>query len=140
MKIELTRRGDYAMRAMLALAEAGGGALTAPRIAELTRVPPNFLPQVMATLSRANLVHPRIGRIGGYRLARPAEEISLLEVIETIEGDSRRTACVMRNGPCGAEDRCIAHDAFYAAQEALRDSLRTATLASVVDSGGWRLG
>ena len=46
MKLELTRRGDYAMRAMLALAQAGGGALTAPRIAELTKVPPNFLPQV----------------------------------------------------------------------------------------------
>lgn len=140
MKIELTRRGDYAMRAMLALAQAGGAALTAPRIAELTKVPPSFLPQVMATLSRASLVHPRIGRIGGYRLARPAEEISVLEVIETVEGDSRRTTCVMRNGPCGPENRCIAHDAFYTAQEALRDSLRTATLASVVDSGGWRLG
>ena len=140
MRLELTRRGDYAMRAMLALAQAGGGALTAPRIAELTKVPPNFLPQVMAALSRASLVHPRIGRIGGYRLARPASEISLLEVIDTIEGDSRRTMCVMRNGPCGVEERCIAHDAFYAAQEALRDSLRAATLESVVDSGGWRLG
>jgi Rrf2 family protein len=140
MKLELTRRGDYAMRAMLALAQARGGALTAPRIAELAKVPPSFLPQVMASLSRAGLVQPRIGRIGGYRLGRPAKEISLLEVIETIEGDSRRTTCVMRNGPCLAGARCIAHDAFYAAQEALRDYLRSATLESVVDSSGWRLG
>jgi DNA-binding IscR family transcriptional regulator len=73
-----------------------------------------------------------VGRIGGYRLGRPATEISLLEVIETIEGDSRRTTCVLRNGPCNVDGRCIAHGSFYAAQEALRASLGQSTLASIV--------
>ena len=132
MKVELTKRGDYAVRAMLALAEAGEEQrLTAREIAERTRVPRSFLPQVMADLSRAALVTRRVGRIGGYRLARPATQISLLEIIETIEGDSRRTTCVLRNGPCGVDGRCEAHDSFYAAQEALRASLGRSTLAVV---------
>jgi Rrf2 family iron-sulfur cluster assembly transcriptional regulator len=133
LKLELTRRGDYAVRAMLALAEGGEQArLTAPQIAARMLIPATFLPQVMADLSRAGLVRRRLGRIGGYGLARPAEEISLLEVIETIEGDSRRRTCVLRNGPCSVDGRCIAHDTFSAAQEALRDSLGAASLASIV--------
>ncbi len=137
MKIELTRRGDYAVRAMLSLAATTGETrLTGREIAERTAVPRSFLPQVMADLSRAGLVTRRVGRIGGYRLARPPSEITLLEVIETIEGDTRRTACVLRNGPCGVDGRCVAHASFYAAQEALRSSLAGSTLASVIELGG----
>jgi Rrf2 family transcriptional regulator, iron-sulfur cluster assembly transcription factor len=133
MKLELTRRGDYAIRAMLALAEVEDGArLTAPQIAAQMLIPGSFLPQVMADLSRAGLVRGRLGRTGGYRLARPASTISLLEVIETIEGDSRRRTCALRNAACSVDGRCVAHDSFYAAQEALRDSLRGASLASIV--------
>lgn len=133
MKIELTRRGDYAIRAMLAVARAGSdGRRTGREIAEATGIPTSFVPQVMADLSRAGLVERRVGRIGGYRLGRPASEITLLEVIETIEGDSRRTTCVLRNGPCGSDGRCAAHDSFYRAQEALRASLAEATLATIV--------
>lgn len=132
MKVELTKRGDYAVRAMLALAAADGeDLLTGRQLADRTGVPSSFLPQVMADLSRAGLVTGRIGRIGGYRLARPPGAISLLEIIETIEGDSRRTTCVLRNGPCGVDGRCAAHESFYAAQEALRASLAGATLATI---------
>lgn len=133
MKIELTKRGDYAVRAMLALAAGrDAGRLTGREIGERTGIPASFLPQVMADLSRAGLVTPTVGRIGGYRLGRSAARISLLEVIETIEGDSRRTTCVLRNGPCGVDGRCAAHEAFSAAQDALRDSLSETSLASVV--------
>ncbi len=132
MKVELTKRGDYAVRAMLALAVAGERMpLTTREIAERTGVPAGFLAQVMADLSRSGLVTGRIGRIGGYRLGRPASSISLLEVIETIEGDSRRTTCVLRGGACSEDGRCAAHASFYSAQEALRASLRDATLATI---------
>jgi Rrf2 family protein len=136
VKLELTRRGDYAVRAMLALAEVGEATrLTGPQIAARMLIPSSFLPQVMADLSRAGLVRGRLGRVGGYRLGRPAGDISLLEVIETVEGDTRRRTCVLRNGPCSIDGRCVAHDTFYAAQEALRDSLRSASLASIVKRG-----
>lgn len=132
MKIELTKRGDYAVRAMLALAEnEGGGLLSAPSIAAALSIPPRFLPQVMGDLARGGLVEAETGRAGGYRLARPATEITLLHVVEAVEGDSRRASCVLRGGPCREDGVCAVHDVFMVAQEAMIAALGGATLADV---------
>jgi Rrf2 family protein len=132
MRLELTRRGDYAVRAMLALAAKGDAKLSTVRqIAAAMDIPVGFLPRVMADLTRAGLVTSTIGRSGGYALARPAEAISLLEVIEAVEGDSRRTRCVLRSGPCGVDGHCQVHDAFFAAQDAMLGQLASASLADV---------
>ena len=97
MRLELTKRGDYAVRAMLALTRgAGQGLLSARRIADAMDIPVRFLPQVLADLQRAGLIEAAPGRSGGYRLARDPESVSLLHVIEAVEGDSRRQACVLR--------------------------------------------
>lgn len=132
MRLELTRRGDYAVRAMLALAgQAGDGPLSAPRIAEQMEIPHRFLPQVMRDLVSAGLVEATTGRSGGYRLSRPADRISLLEVIEAVEGQSRRRTCVLRGGPCGADGTCAIHDVFSAAQDALLEEFARADLAEL---------
>jgi Rrf2 family protein len=137
MRPELTKRADYAIRAMLALSrENGDGPLSARRIAEEMAIPGRFLPQVMGDLSRAGLVHAEPGRNGGYRLGRPATEVSLLDVIEAVEGDSRRRSCVLRGGPCGASGTCDVHDVFFAAQDAVIGILSAASLAGLV-AGGW---
>ena len=72
MRLELTRRGDYAVRAMLALARPEALQLTAAALAEATAIPAGYVPQVMGDLVRAGLVANRRGRSGGYRLAQPA--------------------------------------------------------------------
>ncbi|HMJ79800.1 MAG TPA: Rrf2 family transcriptional regulator [Candidatus Dormibacteraeota bacterium] len=131
MKLELTRRGDYAIRAMLALGRAPGERLSTPTIAAAMGIPVRFLPQVMGDLARAGLVTSQPGRNGGYRLARPAERISMLSIIEAVEGDSRRRTCVLRGGPCRADGACDVHDVFFAAQDRLLQTLAEATLASV---------
>lgn len=129
MRLELTRRGDYAVRAMLALAsETTDGPLSARRIAERMEIPPRFLPQVMSDLAAAGLVEATPGRSGGYRLSRSPERISLLEVIEAAEGDSRRQTCALRGGPCGVDGTCAIHDVFSAAQDALLRQFEGATL------------
>ena len=132
MRLELTHRGDYAVRAMLALAQPGRDRPTSVReIAALMDIPVAFLPQVMAALGRAGLVVSWTGRTGGYVLARRRDTISLLEVIEAVEGDSRRTSCVLRGGPCGHDGYCSAHGVFRDAQSAMLDTLAGATLADV---------
>ena len=98
------------------------------RIADAMAIPPQILPSVMRPLVRAGLAEAVTGRAGGYRLARPAGAISLLDVVEAIEGDSRRETCVLRGGPCGRDGFCAAHPAFYAAQEAVRTELAAARL------------
>jgi Rrf2 family protein len=132
MRLELTKRGDYAVRAMLALTRgAGNGLLSARRIADAMDIPVRFLPQVLGDLQRGGLVEAAAGRSGGYRLARDATAISLLDVIEAVEGDSRRRTCVLRGGPCGLDGTCDVHDVFIEGQEALLSTLARSTLAEL---------
>jgi Rrf2 family protein len=136
--MELTKRGDYAVRAMLALARAPEGRLlSVRRIAEEMAIPVRFLPQVMGDLAAAGLVEATTGRAGGYRLARAADAITLLDVVEAVEGDSRRRTCVLRGGPCGLDGYCDVHDVFFAAQDAMLGTLAVARLADLpVRRGG----
>ncbi len=140
MRLGLTKRGDYAVRAMLALARHEGyGRRSARLIADDMSIPVQFLPQVLGDLHRAGLVDAVTGRTGGYRLARSSDAITLLEVIEAVEGPSRRQTCVLRGGPCGLDGFCDVHAVFFAAQEGALAALSTATLASVVGrpGGAW---
>jgi Rrf2 family iron-sulfur cluster assembly transcriptional regulator len=137
MRLELTKRGDYAVRAMLALTRATATQrLSVRTIAASMDIPVRFLPQVMGDLVRAGLADAITGRTGGYRLARPAGTISLLDVIEAVEGDSRRQSCVLRGGPCGRDGFCDVHQVFFEAQDALLRPLAATTLADLRERGG----
>jgi Rrf2 family protein len=132
MRVELTRKGDYAVRAMVVLARPGIEQLTAADIAARSAIPPSYVAHVMGTLVRAGLVANRRGREGGYRLARPAADISLLAVIEAAEGDLQLRTCILRGGPCGRDGvHCDVHDAFARAQDAATSALAGASLAEV---------
>jgi len=134
MRLDLTKRSDYAIRAMLALTKARDGLLSSRKIAEEMKIPPRFLPQIMGDLTRAGLVDAHPGRAGGYRLAQPANSVTLLRVIEAVEGDPHRQICVMRGTPCGQDGQCGVHDVFYAAESAILEKLSGATLQSVIDA------
>jgi Rrf2 family protein len=137
MRLELTRRGDYAVRTMLALAAGEGDAteaarrpwVSARRIAEQMAIPARFLPHVLRDLARAGLVEGRTGRAGGYRLARPPSAITLLEVVEAAEGTDGPAICVLRGGPCRPDGRCAVHDVFAGARASVRATLAATTLA-----------
>ena len=133
MRLELTKQGDYAVRAMLALAAPGRRDLDAAstRISAEMAIPERVLPRVMRDLGAAGLVEARTGRSGGYRLARPAAEITLLDVIAAAEPNDDERRCVLRGIPCGRDGRCAVHDAFGEARSALLDRLARTTLAEV---------
>lgn len=131
MRLELSRRGDYAVRAMVALARLSSAQVTGAALAKTTGIPPAFVAQVMGGLVRAGLVAATRGRRGGYRLTRAPESVSLRTVVESVAGDSRRQACVLDGGPCGGDGACDLHDAFFRAQEALFESLDGVSLRDV---------
>lgn len=143
MRVSLSLRGDYAVRAMLALAEHQRGRdgrdsgaapelLSAAAIAERMRIPPRFVAHVLADLVRAGLVIGSTGRRGGYRLAALAAEIDLLRVVDAAEPGESPARCVLRGIPCDPAGRCAAHDAFSAATAAVRLELARTSLASLV--------
>jgi Rrf2 family protein len=133
MRLELTKRADYAIRTVLALASAADGErLSVRRLAADQMVPERFLSQVMRDLVRAELVDGAVGRSGGYRLAKPSRAISLLDVVEAVEGDSRRRVCILRGGPCALDGVCAVHAVFAAAQDDVLGRLRTTTIATAI--------
>jgi Rrf2 family protein len=118
---------------MLALTMAGDGLVSSRKIAEEMKIPPRFLPQIMGDLTRAGLVHAHPGRAGGYQLADGAASVSLLKVIEAVEGDPHRQVCVMRGTACGVDGECGVHEVFYAAESAILKELSGSTLQQIVD-------
>ncbi len=137
MRLELTLRGDYAVRTMLALTVMDGTHwVSARRIAERMDIPVRFLPHVLTDLVRAGLVVGMPGRTGGYRLARPPEQIDLLCVVDAVEERGDIPRCVLRGGACGLPGHCAVHDAFTAATAAMRAQLSAANLADLAANGG----
>lgn len=145
MRVTLSLRGDYAVRAMLALAEheaaeptSNGDCpalLSAGRIAERMRIPQRFVAHVLGDLGRAGLVVGATGRRGGYRLAQPAERIDLLQIVDAAEPAGAPPRCVLRGIPCDPAGRCAVHDAFSGATAAVREELAATSLSSLTGGG-----
>jgi len=119
---------------MLALTMAPDGLLSSRKIAEEMKIPPRFLPQIMGDLTRAGLAEAHPGRAGGYRLSKKADAVTILTVIEAVEGDPHRQICVMRGTACGQDGECGVHDVFYAAEHAILQQLSGATLQGIIDA------
>lgn len=136
MRLELTLRGDYAVRAALAIAMLDGdGPVSTRRIAERMDIPVRYLGHVLGDLVRAGIIVATEGRNGGYRLAAPAADIDLLAVVDAVEERGDPARCVLRGGPCSVDGRCAVHEAFFAATAAMRRELSSASLADLLIGG-----
>jgi Rrf2 family protein len=131
MRLQLTKRTDYAIRACLHLAMAERCPIPAHRIAEQMEIPDRFLAQVMGDLTRAGIVGGVSGKNGGYCLRRDAATVSLLELVETVEGPTPRDRCVTRETPCDGDPACALHPVWAEAQAAFTDVLAGASIAEL---------
>jgi Rrf2 family transcriptional regulator, iron-sulfur cluster assembly transcription factor len=102
--MQITRQADYAVRAVLHLARNGDQRTATSAIAEEQRIPPSFLAKIVSQLSIAGLLHTSRGARGGVTLARNAKEITLLEVIEAIDGPIQLNECVGDTASCSFDD------------------------------------
>ncbi len=84
--ISVTSKSRYAVVAMAELAQSGPGPVPISQVAERRNMPVQFLEQLFSTLRRAGLLTSQRGAKGGYQLARPAEEINVLEVVQALDG------------------------------------------------------
>src|SRR5512136_1754374 len=123
--MQITRQADYAVRAVLYLARLGGGERAATStVAEEQRIPPSFLAKIISQLSIAGLLHTSRGARGGVTLAREAKDITLLEVIEAIDGPIQLNECVSEDGICTFDNDCPLHPIWCAAQDELVKRLK----------------
>ena len=117
----------------------GDGAMPASKLAEFHGVPAAYLAKAMQSLSRAGIVESVPGRHGGYRLTRQPAEITLLDVIEAVEGRESSFRCseIRKRGPARVSPRlytpvCAIAEAMYRADEAWRAELRRTTVADLL--------
>jgi Rrf2 family transcriptional regulator, iron-sulfur cluster assembly transcription factor len=133
--VELTTKGRYAVMALADIAKhAGSDALALSTIADRQDISLAYLEQLFVKLRRANLVESARGRAGGYRLARPAFDISVSEIMGAVEEGVRMTRCHGDGAqPCVRGKRCLTHGLWDALGDHIADFLNRVTLQDVID-------
>ncbi|MDW8327479.1 MAG: Rrf2 family transcriptional regulator [Anaerolineales bacterium] len=111
--MQITRQADYAVRAVLYLAQCGPGARVATaEVAREQHIPPTFLAKIVSQLSAAGILRTTRGARGGIALARPPEEISLLEIVEAIDGPLTINECTTDPSLCPLGADCAVREVW----------------------------
>jgi Rrf2 family protein len=136
--MQITRQADYALRAMLYLArlkdqEDSKAKAATNKIAKDQEIPPSFLAKIISQLSIAGLIHTSRGAHGGVSLARDPKDISLLDVVEAIDGPISLNECVQDPSVCSFGDNCPIHDVWCEAKSELVRKLRAATFDTLLE-------
>jgi Rrf2 family protein len=130
--MQITRQADYATRAILYLARAGKEQrIATSQVAREQKIPPSFLAKIISQLSVAGLLHTSRGARGGISLARDPEQITLLEVIEAIDGPIQLNMCVDNTGVCVFEEHCPIRPVWCDAQNELIAKLKSTSFAQL---------
>lgn len=132
--MQLTRHADYALRIVLDLAPGSSS-----RIADIARrrsAPSAFLAKIARTLVKAGLLRSVRGRNGGVALARPPSRISVLQVIEAVDGPLALNRCVPRGGGCPLSASCPAHPLWMKLQKMVANELKAVTIESLLKGAG----
>jgi len=134
VRLEITRRADLAVRALTVLADADGR-VKGPDLAAALETTPGFVPQVLGPLVAAGWVRSDPGPTGGYRLNARLQDVSVLQVVEAVEGPTDLGRCVVADRPCGSRGQCALHVAWARARGELMTSLGSLAMADVKPAG-----
>ncbi|WP_018084489.1 RrF2 family transcriptional regulator [Desulfurispora thermophila] len=131
--MQITRQTEYAIRTIMELARAPYGEFVQTRlISERQQVPELFLKKTIQALSKGGLVVTQRGAQGGVRLARPADTITIADVLTIIEGPLALNVCLGNGFYCANSDTCKIHRILKRAQKALLQELTKETFADIV--------
>ena len=123
MRLEISKKSDLAIRALESLCASGGSLVGGQELAAVMGTSTHRVPQIMGPLIGRGWVDSVPGPKGGYRLSVDIGEISLLQVIDAVEGTIPADRCVLRGAPCPSPDPCALHEPWSRAREALLSEL-----------------
>ena len=127
--MELTRKGDYAIRGIIYLASQPPNKISLlSEIAAAVDVPQTFLAKIFQQFSKTGIVKSFRGTGGGFLLASLPEEITLLQVVEAVEGPILPNRCVLKAGECERDISCTVHPVWHQVQQKVRGILSNITL------------
>lgn len=131
--LALSRTSGYAISALARLAGPDGAWTLAKDIASAAEIPKSYLSTILNALARNGLIKSKRGYRGGFTLAKPAEKISVFQVVEAVEGRAWREGCLLGLSQCSDERGCPSHAFWKIQREQIETFLRSLTLAQVAD-------
>jgi Rrf2 family iron-sulfur cluster assembly transcriptional regulator len=133
----ISRSATYALRALTFMAAREPDEWSLNReIAAGLGLPPQYLTKILRLLAAEGILISQRGRTGGFRLARPADRITLLEVVDPFDRLSDRRACLLGQATCSDEDACPLHDQWRRIADSLQSALKGRTLAQLTRQAG----
>ena len=134
--MKLSTKGRYGLKAMLDLAERGdGSAVSTASIAARQNLSESYLEQLIRKLRNAGLVNSIRGKAGGYCLAKPADTISVGDVLRALEGDLKAVDCDGENGVCENADKCASRIVWDRINSAIESSVDSVMLSELIEMG-----
>ena len=130
--LRVTKLTDYATVVLTVLAARPGDVLSAADLAETAGLEPPTVSKLLKPLAQAGLVSSVRGAHGGYRLSRDATEITLIEIVEAMEGPLAMTECSQHDSHCGIADQCGVRANWRLINDVVGDALRGVTLAQML--------
>lgn len=131
--LQLTLTSDYALRTMLQLAaEPDDAVVPIKLIAGRWQIPDQFLRKIVPLLSKAGMIRSSRGIGGGVSLAKSANDIRPVDIIQAVDGPLNLNRCLNSSYICGREDWCPVHTLWAEAQESMLNTLNSKTLADMV--------
>jgi len=129
-----SRTAKYGIKALVYLSgKENGDYSTVSSVADRTDIPAEFLGKIFQELARRGILESRKGRGGGFRLRRPGDEISLLEVVETLDGEDVFNDCLFDVKKCGRGGTCPLHDEWVPVREEIKNFLAANCVADLAN-------
>ncbi len=130
--MRITNSSEYAIRAVVYMAQHPETSFSATVLYEKVDAPQKFLAKILQKMARKKILKSHRGVTGGFEIAKPLEKLTLLDIIEAVDGPIALNKCLLTNYNCKREALCPVHPIWEEAQEKLKETLTKKSIADIV--------
>ncbi len=127
--MRLSKTSEYVIRTLSYMANSHNEVYSVKTLHDITNIPPKYLRKIMTDLCKYNFVESIKGRSGGFKFKLPPEKIFLADIVDAIDDIDKYLGCFLGFSECSCENPCSIHKFWIEAQEILKHTLRTTSLA-----------
>lgn len=132
--MQISTKSRYGIRALYEIAkQTGSSPIKRKTISELQNIPDSYLENILVVMKNAGIIRTIRGARGGYVLIRKPEKVSMLDVVELLEGKQSQFACIEDLDACGASADCPNRDMWIELQQSMKNVLQRYTLKDLLD-------
>lgn len=132
--MKVTRASDYAIRSLIHIAKKPEGTVfMRSELSKLCDIPDSFLGKILQNLAKAEILSSERGKKGGFKLNKPASDITVFDIIRSIEGELSLNGCIFDDSFCSIVNTCSAHKMWEDVQNTLLNKLKSYSLSKLAE-------